>query len=129
MSHASSNLRGLLAGLEPSAIQALRHLLSCGECASTVRELLGDEVGSATVRLSGRDVAQLERAQAELDGVKQKLERLAKALKGQKSVTSYLVVGRLECLLQDHVSPAIKDLRSIEETALGNYEALGEEAR
>lgn len=122
MSH-PADLSRTLAALDTEGLRALGHLLSCPECSRQAQVFLNDEPATTNQALPAQELARLERLGEQIRGLAESVERLLIRLRRKQSPTHYLVRSRLECLVADHVNPALTDLASIEETARGNYEA------
>lgn len=122
MSH-PADLSRTLAALDTEGLRALGHLLTCSECSRRAQLFLDDEPAISNEALPGQELARLERLGEQIRNLSESVERLLIRLRRKQSPTHYLVRSRLECLVADHIGPALKDLASIEETARGNYEA------
>ena len=110
------NVAEVLAKLDPSEQEVVRHALSCPRCSSGLRGPLCDEVIPAPLT---------QEALAELTTLEDQLERIAGELRSFssslcQSTTGLVVRARLECLLADRFEPGIRDLESIVETARGD---------
>jgi hypothetical protein len=110
MSH--PDLRRILAGLDSEDAEAIRHLLTCPDCAAMARESLGDSLEPEP--LPARDLAALERFQEDLARQREKVDRFIRRLKRKKgSAVYYLVRSRLECVMADRLDPAVRELEAI----------------
>lgn len=116
------DLNRTLASLDGSIRIEVLHLLVCPRCASQAREELQDSLMPEP--LETRDLARLERLQMRLESYLAGFEGLKNSLKNRKRISPVeaLVRARLECLMADFLSPALRDLDSISEVARGNVE-------
>ena len=111
MSH-HPDLDRTFAELDPDAVKAIAHLLTCPDCAAKARQSLEDS--RMPEPLSARDLAALERFQEDMARQREKLERLIRRLKRKKGSRVHFVVrSRLECLMADRVDPAVRELEGI----------------
>lgn len=119
------DLNRTLASLDGAIRIEVLHLLVCPRCASEARQELQDSL--LPEPLETRDLLRLERLQRRLESYVAGFEGFKTSLKNKKrtSPVEALVRARLECLVADLLSPALRDLESISEVARGNVE-LGE---
>ena len=118
-----ADLSRTLASLEGTDLHTLAHLLSCSDCALKAQRLLNDEPGATGGALSTQELARLERLADQLRRGLEGVNRFVLYLQRKPAPVHFLVRSRLECLITDHLSPAVRDLASIGETARGNHEA------
>jgi hypothetical protein len=119
MSH--PDLGRILAGLDSEDAEAIKHLLTCPDCASMARESLGNSL--VPEPLPARDLAALESFQEDLARQREKVGRFIRRLKRKKgSPVHYLVCSRLECVMADRLDPAVRELEAIAGVGRGGFE-------
>ncbi len=113
------DLNQILGEHDPQWLKALDHILQCHDCAHKAQQLLDDELVGAEA-LSTRQLARLERLSDRFRRNLEDLSRFVRSLERERKQVSFLVRSRLQCLVADHLAPAVKDLESIEKNARGN---------
>ncbi len=116
------NLSQVLEGLSRERREALGHILDCHDCALQAQQLLTHEPPGAE-SLSAKEIALLEGLTEQVGRDVEAVSQLVGSLEPTKTRVHQLVRSRLECVVADHLSPAMRDLESIEETARGNLDA------
>lgn len=116
-----ADLGQLLERLGPEWLEALGHLLDCHDCALKAQQLLDDEPADAE-SLTAQEIARLESLTEQVRRDVEAVSRFVLALGPEGKRAHQLVRSRLECVVADHLSPAVRDLESIEETARGNLD-------
>lgn len=117
-----ADLRPLLEDLDPFWVHALDHLLQCPECSTEVRQMLSEGLALEEA-LTPRKLARLQALTAQVRRDLEETRRFLGSLQRRRTRAHVLVRSRLECLVADHLSPAVRDLESILENARGNYDA------
>jgi hypothetical protein len=116
------DLAQLLKGLGPDRLEALGHILDCHDCALKTQQLLSSEPAGAE-SLSAQEMTLLESLTEQIRRDVEAVSHFVGSLEPKRARAHQLVRSRLECVVADHLSPAVRDLESIEETARGNLDA------
>jgi hypothetical protein len=120
MSH-PLDLGRTLEDLDREWLRALDHLLQCPECSRRAQQFLQEEIAEADA-LSADQLDSLSRLSRRVQRNLDDVRRFVRSLTRERKRASLLVRSRLECLVTDHLAPAVKDLASIEKDARGHLD-------